>query len=320
MNKTDFKVPAPLFRDPIYDAPTDPVIVWNNRESLWWMLYTQRRSGRNSVGVAHVHGTDIGIASSSDGIRWLYRGTVPNIEFEHGRNTFWAPEVIYAEGKYHIYVTYITGVPSDWNRQRFIVHYTADDLWEWKFDKVLKLSSDKVIDACVHKTDSGTYKMWYKDEKHGSHTWSAVSHDLYNWTVCGEEISQNAHEGPNVFEFGGERWMITDEWNGQGVYKSADFTHWERTGHILREGGIRRWDGTMGNHADVVVCGDRAYIFYFTHPFFSNGDRHDDGFVIGEQESRACIQAAELTTDGRTLFCDRNRDFTLELTREAELC
>lgn len=309
------KVNAPLFRDPIYDAPTDPTVIWNNKEKCWWMLYTQRRSGHNGVGVSNIHGTSIGIASSDDGNRWLYRGTVPNIEFEPGHNTFWAPEVIFAEGKYHIYVTYVRGIPTDWNWQRFIVHYSAQNLWDWKFESILNLSSDKVIDACVYKIDDNTYKMWYKDEKHDSHTWSAVSNDLYNWTVCREEISVNPHEGPNVFEFGGGKWLITDEWNGLGVYKSEDFTNWTRTGVILQKGGNRCWDGTMGNHADVLVCGDNAYIFYFTHPFFKNEDRLNKNFVMGEQEHRTCIQAAMLETDGHTIICDRDKPFELDLSR-----
>lgn len=54
--KTEKTVPAPLYRDPIYDAPTDPVIIWNREEKCWWMLYTQRRDARNSIGVAHIHG------------------------------------------------------------------------------------------------------------------------------------------------------------------------------------------------------------------------------------------------------------------------
>jgi len=27
--------------------------------------------------------------------------------------------------------------------------------------------------------------------------------------------------------------MITDEWNGLGVYETQDYTHWERQGYIL---------------------------------------------------------------------------------------
>ncbi len=306
------KAEAPLFRDPIYDAPTDPVVVWNRHTREWWMYYTQRRSGRNSIGVAHIHGTGIGVASSKDGSRWLYRGTLPNLDFEIGTNTFWAPEIISAGGKYHMYVSYITGVPTDWNWERHIVHYTSGDMWNWTFQSILPLSSDRVIDACVYPFEDG-YKMWYKDEMHDSHTYTAYSRDLYDWTAGEAEITDVPHEGPNVFEFGGKKWMITDEWHGLGVYRSEDLSKWEKTGVILYEGGSRPGDGVMANHADVLVCGENAYIFYFTHPLFSNEDRRKSGFVEGEAESRTCIQVAKLHTDGNTILCDRDEDFTLEL-------
>ena len=306
-------VPAPLYRDPIYDAPTDPVVIWNHKEKQWWMLYTQRRSAVNSIGVCHIHGTAIGVASSTDGIRWLYRGTLPGLDFEPGHNTFWAPEIIYAEGKYHMYVSYITGVPTDWNWPRHIVHYTADDLWQWHFESVLKLSSERVIDACVHPIGNSQYKMWYKDEENHSYTYSAISSDLYHWEVCGKEIDYNSHEGPNVFELGGKKWMITDEWNGLGVYETEDYTHWKRQGYILRDGGSRNCDGVMASHADVVSKGDVAYIFYFTHPYFTNEHRLDKSYVADAEDGRACIQVALLEVKDGKLTCDRNQEFEMRL-------
>lgn len=112
------QVPAPLYRDPIYDSPTDPVIIWNREEKSWWILYTQRRATDIAIGVSTVHGSRIGIASSKDGSKWLYRGTVPGLDFEPGHNTFWAPEVIYAQGKYHMYICCLK--ISGLNRKRLI--------------------------------------------------------------------------------------------------------------------------------------------------------------------------------------------------------
>ena len=67
--------PAPLFRDPIYDGASDPVVIWHRQEQCWWMLYTQRRANVNSPVVAWVHGCDIGVARSKDGGRvWRYLG------------------------------------------------------------------------------------------------------------------------------------------------------------------------------------------------------------------------------------------------------
>ena len=61
------------------------------------------------------------------------------------------------------------------------------------------MSSDRVIDAALHRMPAGHWRMWYKDEVKGSHTWAADSDDLYHWTVEGPVIADCAHEGPNVF-------------------------------------------------------------------------------------------------------------------------
>lgn len=304
-------VPAPLYQDPIYGAPTDPVVIWNKEEKRWWMLYTQRRKG--GIGVSHIHGTAIGVASSEDGNRWLYRGTLPGLDFEPGMNTFWAPEVFFAEGKYHMYVSYITGVPTDWNWERHILHYTADNLWNWHFESILPLSSDRVIDACVYQIGDGQYKMWYKDETNGSHTYGAVSKDLYHWDVLGEEVSDCAHEGPNVFELGGKKWMITDEWFGLGVYETEDYAHWKRQGVILREGGKRPMDGVMADHADVVVQGDVGYIFYFTHPYYTNENRRNPKYEVTERDMEAVVQVALLKVEDGKLVCNRDEEFEMKI-------
>jgi hypothetical protein len=112
----EMKIPAaPLFRDPIHDGAADPVIIWNREEKAWWILYTNRRADAPDVGYSWIHGTDIGIASSTDGGRnWLYRGTMPGLEFENGRNTYWAPEVIWHDGLYHMYMSYVRGIPTNW--------------------------------------------------------------------------------------------------------------------------------------------------------------------------------------------------------------
>jgi len=289
------------YRDPIYDAPTDPVVIYNNEEKCWWMLYTQRRSGAHCVGVSHIHGTKIGVASSVDGEKWLYRGTLPNLDFEPGDNTFWAPEVIYEQGKYHMYVSYITGIPTDWNYPRHIVHYTADNMWDWKFESILDLASERVIDVCVYKVDDVHYRMWYKNENDNSYTYSSISTDLYHWENEGMSVDFNSHEGPNVFEFKGKKWLITDEWKGLGVYESEDFKTWKRNGVILKEGGERKWDNTIGHHADVVVLDGEAYIYYFTTPYA------DDPSIesTDDQNGFACVQVAKLDVRDGRLVCDR---------------
>lgn len=56
MNR-EILLPVPLFRDPIYDCPTDPTVIWNREEKQWYLFYTQRRATDTAVGVSWVHGT-----------------------------------------------------------------------------------------------------------------------------------------------------------------------------------------------------------------------------------------------------------------------
>ena len=306
--------PAPLFRDPIYDGAADPTVIWNRQEQSWWLLYTSRRANVECRGVAWAHGTDIGIASSSDqGRTWRYRGTLQGLEFERGRNTFWAPEVIWHDPLYHMYVSYVPGVPHDWSGTRSIVHMTSSNLWDWHYESALSLSSNRVIDACVFRLPDGGWRMWYKDEVNHSHTYAADSNDLYDWTVRGPVITDCPHEGPNVFFWQQSYWMITDFWNGLGVYRSEDAERWERQGTILDRPGSRPDDGVIGGHADVEVQGDRPFIFYFTHPDWDRTQRYGMHEVQPYHVRRTSVQVAELELRDRTLICDRDKpfDFTL---------
>jgi hypothetical protein len=165
-----------------------------------------------------VHGTAIGIAGSGDGgATWLYRGTARGLDFEPGCNTYWAPEVLWAEGRYHMFVSYIRGVPDRGEGHgRRILHYTSANLLDWGCAEALDLRSAQVIDAAVHPVPGG-YRMWFKDEEHGSHTYAtdcAEGNGLTRWSAPTPVLTQGAHEGPNVFALGGYFWLIMDEWQG----------------------------------------------------------------------------------------------------------
>lgn len=307
---------APLFRDPIYDGAADPVVVWNHIEQAWWMIYTNRRATAGGPKFAWVHGTDLGVASSLDGGQsWTYRGTLTGLEHEWGHNTFWAPEIFWHDGIYHMYVSYIQGVPHDWpGHTRHLLHYTSPDLLTWTFHGTLKLSSDRVIDACIYPLPDGRFRMWYKDEANGAHTYAADSSDLYHWEVVGPVITGQAHEGPNVFRFRDSYWMIVDEWRGQAVYRSDDLEHWEWNNQILDQPGVRIDDGVIGLHADVVVQDNEAYIFYFTHPDRVEGVDH-----ASEPARRSSIQAARLDVVDGKLICPRDEELNIRLRPEHEL-
>ena len=303
--------PAPLFRDPVFDGPTDPTVIYNRQERTWWIIYTSRRANVPCHNVSWVHGTDLGVASSADnGQSWLYRGTLNLEAIEPGRNTFWAPEVLWANGMYHMFVSYITGVPDSWRGSRDILHYTSENLWDWKYEGAPALSSRRVIDACVHPTPDG-WRMWYKDEADESHTHYADSPDLFRWTHMGAATVDQPQEGPNVFELGGCYWMIADVWDGQAAYSSDDMLHWKRQpGTLMKGAGARREDGNRAHHADVLTVDGRAYIFYFVHP--TQGGRSDD--PLGSHLSRrSSVQAAALRVEDGRLVVVRDEPFDFYL-------
>ena len=104
-----------------------------------------------------------------------------------------------------------------------------------------------------------------------------------------------------MFALGGWYWLLTDEWRGLAVYRSADLASWERTGMILDVPGLLPDDADIGRHADVVECGDRAFIFYFTHPGLPAAADKDS-----YEARRSCVLAAELLAEDGRLACDRN--------------
>ncbi|MGC4037752.1 MAG: family 43 glycosylhydrolase [Chitinophagaceae bacterium] len=310
-------IPAPLYRDPITDGAADPVLIWNRQEKKWWMLYTQRRANLEAPDVAYCYGNDIAIASGEDsGQTWVYRGTL-KLDIEKGRNTFWAPDVVYENGVYHMFVAYIQGVRIHWGGDKHLAHYTSKNLWDWKFEGFLKLSSGMVIDPSLIKMPNGTWRMWYKDEINHSHLMLAESNDLFHWKQFPDPVLGNtAQEGPKIFNYKGYYWMLTDEWRGMRVYRSSDATHWEKQGLILDSASKRKEDGPSGAHGDVIVINDKAWIFYFTHPGRKKHTETHEGEngIVPFDERRSSIQAAALKVENGTLVCDRseNVDFLLE--------
>jgi hypothetical protein len=219
------------------------------------------------------------------------------------------------DGVYHMYVSYVPGVPSNWSGIANMVHFTSSDLWNWTFVSRLVLSSDSVIDACIFRLPSGKWRMWYKDGVH-SHTYAADSNDLFNWRVVGPIITDCEHEGPNVFHWKDSYWMLTDPWKGLGVYKSDDAENWVRHNNIMAQPGKRKDDVSKGGHADVLVQGDEAFVFYFTHPerpedYRDVADETND--IIAYKYRRSSIQVAQLQMEDGKLVCDRDRPFHFEL-------
>jgi len=147
-------------------------------------------------------------------------------------------------------------------------------------------------------------------------------------------VSKLYGEGPKVFRFKGSYWLIKDPNSGLDVYRSEDLTTWTYQGKILDKPGKRNSDGTIGKHADVVVCGgeraaggesggasggtsgERAYIIYFTHPYTENAPGRDGVSPLSNRHT--ALQAAELEVMDGKLVCDRDKPFRIRLTPPEE--
>jgi len=309
--------PKPLFRDPIHDGAADPCVVWNPHLKRWWMFYTNRRANAtNSPGVSWVHGTRIGIAESLDrGVTWRYVTTarieLPP-EFGGNRATHWAPEVFTApDGTHHMLLTVVPGIFENWDHPRSIVHLTSSNLMEWSNAKPLELASDRVIDACIIRLPNLTWRMWYNNERDGKSIYYADSRDLRTWEDKGKAIGDQAGEGPKVFRWHDYYWMITDVWDGLAVYRSPDAVNWKRQqgANLLEVPGFGEDDEVKGGHPDVVVRGNRVYLFYFTHPGRREGDEKKDTF----EQRRSSIQVTELYYKNGKLRCNRNDPTRIKL-------
>jgi beta-xylosidase len=274
------------------------------------MLYTNRRANVPDLsGVTWVHGTPIGMAESADGgTTWTYAGTA-GIDESVGA-TLWAPDVVYHDGVYHMFLTVVPGVFEDWQHPRTIVHLTSRDARHWSEPRPLVLASDRVIDACVLRMPDGTWRLWYNNERDRKSIYLAESPDLAHWTDRGKVLGDRPGEGPKAFFWRGQYWMLVDNWQGLGVYRSNDATTWTRQAdNLLATPGEGPDDQVKGGHPDVVVSGERAFLFYFTHPGRRGADEKRDG----TEQRRSSIQVVELEVRDGWLACDRNRPTHVEL-------
>ncbi|MDB5458029.1 MAG: hypothetical protein JWP92_3614 [Caulobacter sp.] len=295
--------PTPLYRDPVHDGAADAAVVREPSTGRWLMFYTNRRAdltGLPAKDVSWVYGTRIGVAESADGgTTWRYRGLA---DLPVAEPTQWAPEIVEDHGLHHMFLTVVPGVFKDWNGARRIVHLTSPDLTHWTLVGPLDLSSDRVIDASVLKLPDGTWRLWYKDERDGSAIRYADSPDLSAWTPKGRAIAAPPGEGPKVFVWKGRTWMVVDHWNGLGVYGSDDALTWTpQPGRLLDQPGKRPTDQAKGQHADVVVSGDRAYLFYFTHQ-----ENAPQAAADPLWRRRSVVQVTELKLHDGRLTLDRD--------------
>jgi hypothetical protein len=289
--------PVPLYRDPVHDGAADPSIVYDPASREWVMFYTNRRADlplADPRDVSWVHGTAIGVARSDDGAAWTYAGTAA-IPAECTGPTLWAPEVQRFGDTWHMWLTVVPGIFTDWNAPRFVVHLTSSDLETWECGDRLELGSDRVIDASVLALPQGGYRLWFNDERAGKSIKYADSPDLEQWTVRGTAVSTPG-EGPKAFRWRDRWWLISDAWKGLLVQSSTDGEHWTaQPEHLLAEAGSRPTDRAKAQHPEVVVAGDRAYLVYFVHQSGEPEAERDPAWG-----RRSVLQVVELEeTDGR---------------------
>jgi hypothetical protein len=304
--------PKPLFRDPVHDGAADPTLIYNAAKKQWWMFYTNRRADEasdNPKDVAWVHGTRIGIAVSSDGgAHWSYRGTAA-IPYGTPDYTHWAPDIVRSGKTYHMYLTIVPGTFHDWNATREIVHLTSPDLEKWTFVGKLPLDSDKTIDPSLIQLPDGSWRLWYKDERDHSHIHYADSPDLTAWKPMGPAITDRNSEGPKIFRWHDQYWMIVDMWHGLAVYHSADALHWTgQATKLLDQPGKTPTDRSLGHHVDVVVHGDRAFLYYFTHQ-----EGADEVATLPHSADRTVLQVVEMQFADGKITADRDQPAHVEL-------
>jgi GH43 family beta-xylosidase len=293
------QAPKPLYRDPVFDGAADPVVIYSGANGRWYMFYTNRRATlKESRGVEWVHGTRIGMAESVDaGVTWRYIGEA-NIElpasFGGAKATHWAPDVVRDDmGIHHMFLTVVPGVFDDWNHPRSIVHLKSKDLRNWSDAQPIKLATDRAIDAGLVRLPDGGWRMYYNNETDNKAIWYADSPDLQTWTDRGRLVTDQPGEGPKAFQWRGKWWLVTDVWKGLAVYRSDDGVSWTRqAGNLLETPGKGADDAAKGQHADVVVSGERAWLFYFTHP--------------DAEKRRSSIQVVEIRESGGLLSVDRD--------------
>lgn len=316
--------PKPLFRDPIHDGAADPTLIWNRARHEWWVFYTNRRANQatdDHKDVAWLHATRIGIAVSRDhGAHWTYKGTA-QIPFGKADYTHWAPDIVYWQGKYHMLLTIVPGTFHDWNAPRSIILLESPDLEHWKYITTLDLKSERVIDPTLFQMSNGQWRLWFKDENDHSHIHSVDSADLQHWTAPKIAVSDHFNEGPKAFQWKSDKdgkpiyWLLTDYGKGIGVYRSSDLEHWTPEPNLLdqeTQPGAHPTDRNGGHHCDVIINGDRAFLFYFTHQAGADLDPK-----LPHSAARTVLQVTELHFTGEALAVDRNAPTHINLGQPA---
>jgi len=310
-------ITKPLFADPNYNGSCDPEIVWNPLKEEWFIYYTARRATRAS---ATYVGTPLGVISSPDLVSWRFLGYC-SFDGKKGQpdnaDTHWAPGIIVADDRLHMFATYKASAVPPWGGDGVIRHYVApmdDPIDGWQLVGIPEFAQPDPIDVSLLKVGDA-YRAYYRVGHGGGIHW-ASSPDLMTWTNHGQcpgdvnaspdERGFGYQEAPYVFHWMDRYWMLTDPHEGLAVFQSPDGITWTQQERILREPGEGQADATLARHASVAVIGERAFIFYHTEP--------NRPYPTPPAEQRtphqkiSFLQMAELKVVDGKLVCDRNAE------------
>jgi hypothetical protein len=143
-------ITKPLFADPNYNGSCDPEIIWNPAKQEWFIYYTARRATRAT---ATYVGTPLGVITSPDLVNWTFRDYC-SFDGKKGEpdndDTHWAPGIILAGDRLHMYATYKGSAKPPWGGDGVIRHYVApvdDPIDGWKLLEVPKFNQPDPIDV-----------------------------------------------------------------------------------------------------------------------------------------------------------------------------
>lgn len=224
----------------------------DNRFYLW---YGGRMKGKP---------TNIGLATSSDGILWTKSEANPL--FPGGM-----PYVVKVGNLFYMY----------YNRRGPLALATSSDGVKWKHRKVPVLRGS-IMDPCV-LVDEGKFYLWYcGDVNKAYRVCMATSDDGVNWTKVSEpvlplgkksEFDEFFHAGPVVLKIGEMyyMWFLGNGYAGTkhrvwrlGFATSADGFTWKKSkaNPILDVGAPGSWDDGSFMSVDVLFIDGRFHLWY----------------------------------------------------------
>ena len=237
------------------------MLCFNAEKQVAYVLYRPPRHGRRRAGGdlgsrdQHRHG---GVVRRRRDLDLSRHGRHRYGKDAHPKDyTYWAPEVIWFDGTYHMYLSYVPGIFTDWNHPREIVHLTSKDGVKWatvaKLDLQVRTSHRRLRDPAPER------HMAHVVQGRNISPAACLTPTVRTCTTGNPRaprLRTLAAKGPKVIHWKGNYWLIADCWqNGMRVWSSDDCLNWKPQEEAL-----------FGSHGDVVVSGGRAWWFYFGGP------------------------------------------------------